>query len=69
MRTILLNLPYDCPGFIIETEDNTCCVLNARMSREQNEQTYMHELRHLHYGDLRSELSAGEIERIRHREE
>lgn len=69
MRTVLLDLPYDCRGYIIETVTDTCCVLNARMTREQNIQTYQHELEHFRCSDLRSELSAGEIERIRHEEE
>ena len=71
MRTILLNLPYDCRGYIIENIESgdTCCVLNARMTHEQNQKTYEHELKHLECDDLHSELSANEIESLRHKGE
>lgn len=54
MRTILLNLPYDCRGYIIN-DPNTgeeSCVLNARLSHEDNIKTYQHERRHVKNGDL-----------------
>ena len=69
MRTILLNLPYDCRGYIIESTENgeACCVLNARLSREQNFLTYIHELDHLKNDDLHSDMSADTIESMRHK--
>jgi hypothetical protein len=68
MRTILLNLPYDCRGYIVESlaTGEACCVLNARMTYEQNQKTYEHELEHLQCDDLHSVLSANVIERERH---
>lgn len=69
MRTILLNLPYDCRGYIIESTETgeACCVLNARLSYEQNLLTYIHELDHLKNDDLRSILNADTIENMRHK--
>jgi len=68
MRTVLLNLPYGCRGYIVESLETgeACCVLNARLTHEQNKKTYEHELEHLQCDDLHSGLSANTIETMRH---
>ena len=70
MRTILLNLPIDCRGYIIRTidTDEECCVLNARLTHEQNPLTYLHELKHLNGNDLDSTEDVNKIESKRHKE-
>ena len=54
MRTILLDLPIGCKGFIVENIENgeQCCVLNARYNHETNMKTYQHECEHARHGDL-----------------
>ncbi len=70
MRTILLNLPLDCRGYIVQSieTDECCCVLNARLSHEQNQRTYLHELEHLTNNDLDSDMDANTLESLRHEE-
>lgn len=54
MRTILKNLPLKCKGYIyrnLETDEDVC-ILNARLSREQNLKTYQHENLHALNGDI-----------------
>ena len=54
MRTVLVDLPYDCRGFIVESIEtgDQCCVLNARLSHEANIKTYRHECCHAEHNDL-----------------
>ena len=67
MRTILLDLPCDCRGYVInDFEGNSCIVLNARMSHEMNIKSYEHELRHINNGDLYCEEGVNEIEAYCH---
>lgn len=67
MRTILVDLPCDCRGCVVETGDEPCIVLNARMSHEMNIKSYEHELRHIKNNDLRCEESVNEIEAYCHK--
>ena len=55
MRTILLDLPIGCKGFIVENIENgeQCCVLNARYNHETNMKTYQHECNHAKRDDFR----------------
>lgn len=70
MRTILLDLPYDCRGFIVESIETgeQCCVLNARLSHESNMKTYQHECKHARNGDLACCEDVNKIEYMRHKE-
>ena len=55
MRTVLIDMPCDCRGCVVENSDGEhCIVLNSRMSHEMNIKSYIHELRHIKNGDLRS---------------
>lgn len=71
MRTILLDLPYDCRGFIVESIETgeQCCVLNARLSHESNMKTYQHECEHARHGDLACCEDVNKIEYERHKGE
>ena len=63
MKTVLLDLPCDCRGYVIsDNEGNPCIVLNARMSHEMNVKSYEHELRHINNGDLYCNEDVNEIE-------
>lgn len=69
MRTILIDLPYDCRGYVVENETgDSCIVLNARMSHEMNVKSYEHELRHLKNKDFRCNDSVDEIEACCHKD-
>ncbi len=54
MRTILIDLPPKCRGYIYEdiATGEQVCVLNARLTHEANQQTYEHEYSHVNNGDL-----------------
>ena len=67
MRTVLVNLPYDCRGCVTETgEGEPCIILNARMNHETNVMSYEHELRHIKSGDLHREKDVNAIESYCH---
>ena len=68
MRTILIDLPLKCRGYIyedVETGDKVC-VLNARLNYESNMKTYKHECRHLENNDFESNDSINAIEARAH---
>ena len=69
MRTVLLDLPCDCRGCVIENAEtgDSCIVLNARMSHEMNVKSYEHELRHLKNDDLHSCEYADSLEAYCHK--
>ena len=53
---VLKDLPVDVRGFICLGSDfEPIIVINSRLSREQQELTYRHELRHLRRGDMFNE--------------
>lgn len=52
-RTRIMNLPTSVGGFCYHDDDGNCFViLNARLTRERNGESYLHELRHITRGDL-----------------
>lgn len=63
----LMPLPHRLKGYVCETCGDYTVILNSRLSREQNKETYLHELEHIDCDDLRSLLSADEIEETRHK--
>lgn len=68
MRTIMIDMPCDCRGCVVECEDGEpCIVLNARMSHEMNVRSYEHELRHINNGDLHCCEDVGTIENRCHK--
>lgn len=69
MRTMLLDLPIGCKGYILRdpyTGDETV-VLNAKYTHEANVETYCHEASHHYGGDFFNGMDADKIELIRHK--
>lgn len=68
MRTILIDLPLKCRGYIYEDLETgeQCCVLNARLSYEANVKTYRHECEHARHGDFDRSEDINQIENERH---
>lgn len=68
MRTVLVDLPCDCRGCVVENSDGeSCIVLNSRMSHEMNLKSYAHELRHIKNNDLHCDEDVNEIEMYCHK--
>lgn len=52
-KAILMDLPTSVRGFCYHDDDGEpYVILNARLSHEQNLQTYDHESRHIRQGDM-----------------
>lgn len=68
MRTILLDLPPKCRGYIYEDVESgeRLCVLNSRLTYESNQKTYEHESRHLINEDFDSYEDINSIENRTH---
>lgn len=50
---ILQDLPTSVRGFVFHDDaGDPVIVLNARLTREQNQRTYKHEKRHIRKGDM-----------------
>ena len=69
MRTILLDLPQKCRGYIYEDVESgeKLCVLNSRLTYENNQKTNEHEARHLINEDFDSYEDINTIENRTHR--
>lgn len=67
MRTILMDLPPRIKGFVSRVDGEEVIVLNSRLTHEANEQTYIHELRHIAGDDLDRPCDVNVIEMIRHK--
>lgn len=61
----LVDLPPRVRGFVTKRDGEPVIVLNARLTREQNRKTYLHELRHIRNGDFEKE-NVDQIEREAH---
>ena len=60
-------LPCKIKGFTVETDDGRYVItLNSRLSREQNLETYRHEIDHIKNNDFASSASASGLEFTRH---
>lgn len=68
MEVRIVDLPPRVRGFVTRKDGEPVIVLNARLTREQNLKTYLHELRHIRNGDFEKE-NADQIEAEAHREE
>ena len=65
--TQLATLPHTLPGCVRSMPDGSYLILlNDRMTRERNVQTYAHELFHINNGDFDSADSASNIEHTAH---
>ena len=64
--THLLNLPCSVRGLAKANSDGSYTILlNSRLSFEQLQRTYIHEMRHIKEDDFHSELNVDLIEFIR----
>ena len=52
MEVRLMNLPTRIKGFVTMRNGEPVIVLNARLNREQNLQTFLHEKKHIDNGDF-----------------
>lgn len=53
VRVVLKDLPPHVRGFVCLGSDyNPCIVINSRLSKEQQQKTYRHEMKHIENGDL-----------------
>ena len=68
MEVYLYDLPLKCRGFILRDPytDEESIILNARLTRAANVETYVHEIRHKLLGDLDSEEDINIIEARAH---
>lgn len=68
MRTILIDLPLKCRGYVYEdmVTGEKCCVLNARLTHEANIETYEHESEHVKNNDMERHADVNVIETLRH---
>ena len=68
MQVYLYDLPVKCRGFILRDPytDEESIIINARLTREANVKTYIHEIRHKLCGDLDSDEDINIIETRAH---
>lgn len=68
--TVLANLPPTIGGYALrDLNGDYTIVLNARMSRERQLETYRHELKHILHDDFSNTRSADLIEIRAHQKE
>ena len=67
-KTVFVDLPTTIPGFSKHDPDGyTTIVLNARMCNRRNQQTLLHELKHINKGDYDCSRSVDSIEAEAHK--
>ena len=68
MEVYLYDLPLKCRGFILRDPytDEESIILNARLTKATNVETYVHEIRHKLLGDLDSDEDINIIEARAH---
>lgn len=67
-RYVLCPLPYRVKDFVREDEDGEpVCILNSRLTREQNVATALHEAEHIQYNDLAAPCDVSDLEADRHK--
>jgi len=63
-RVVLADLPCTVGGYCVTNADGEkICVLNSKLSRERNLETFMHELRHV---NDTGEIDVNYVELLRH---
>lgn len=67
VRTIFIDMPNTVKGYTISDKDGFfTIVLNKNLNFEQNVNSYLHELEHIHNGDFERICSADLIEAHAH---
>lgn len=67
IKVIYADLPPRVKGFTVLKDDYYTIVLNHNLTREQNEVTYRHELKHIENKDF-EKINIQSIEALAHRE-
>lgn len=65
----LMDMPCSVKGCVVKDFDNDefyTILLNSRLSHDANLSSYQHEMEHIDCDDFSSDLTADEIESIRH---
>ena len=70
IKVFLQDLPERVKGFTVrvfdEGQEFYCIVLNARLNRELLTATYDHEMEHINNRDFDMDISADQLEAMRH---
>ena len=67
VNTLLVDLRGTIKAFVAkDTDDFYTIYLNSRLSHEQNIVSFIHEMEHIENDDFYSDLTADQIERVRH---
>ena len=67
VNTLLVDLPGTIKAFVAKDTGGFYTIyLNSRLSHEQNIVSFIHEMEHIESDDFYSDLTADQIERIRH---
>ena len=67
VNTMLVDLPGTIKAFVAkDTDDFYTKYLNSRISHEQNIVSFIHEMEQIENDDFYSDLTADQIERVRH---
>jgi Zn-dependent peptidase ImmA (M78 family) len=62
------DLPCTIGAFVVSNNDDTyTIILNSRLSRERNKESYIHELGHIRNGDYEKKCSVDIIEIAAHK--
>ena len=67
VNTLLVDLPGTIKAFVAkDTDDFYTIYLNSRLSHEQNIVSFIHEMEHIENDDFYNDLTADQIEMVRH---
>lgn len=67
IKVIYMDIPTTIRSYVINRNDFYTIVLNSRLSSEQNNISYEHELRHIKNGDYEKKCSVNMIEFMAHK--
>ena len=65
-RVIYLDMPATVRSFVVKRDEEYTIVMNPRLSYEDRQERYWHEVRHIENGDFDRECSADQIEMEAH---
>jgi hypothetical protein len=66
INVVYLDMPTNVKSYVINKNDYFTVILNSRLSQEQNEISYIHELEHIKNGDYAKKCRADLIEIMAH---
>mgnify|MGYP004666359045 CR=1 FL=1 len=69
IRTVSQDLPSTINGFTVASNDDWYTIfINDKLSPEQKQRAYEHELEHIYSGDFSKKISVNNIENAAHRQ-